>query len=85
MAAKCGESELDGAYQSRSLSDFGAVSLIWGAFWGFLLQQKMTPGILVGTVPEDEAWWKMWVRALVGVGLVIPWLVLGLALALTPA
>ena len=37
LAAKCGASELNDAYQSRSLSDFGAVSMIWGAFWGFLI------------------------------------------------
>lgn len=56
--------------------------MIWGAFWGFLLQQKLTPGILCGTVPEDEAWWKKWVRTLVAVGLLVPWALLTLLFAL---
>ena len=76
LEEKCGVKILDEAYQSRSLSDFGASSMVWGAFWGLMLQQTLTPRIIDGTVPSDEACWKKWVRALVAIGLIIPWLMI---------
>ena len=54
------------------------MSIIWGAFWGFLIQQQLTPEILRGTVPANEAWYTKWLRVLVACGLVIPELVLAL-------
>ena len=37
IIAKCGKDALDGAYQSHSLSDFGPVAFIFGAFYGLLM------------------------------------------------
>ena len=59
--------------------DFGTDICIWGAFWGILLQQKFTKGIISGEV-KAEAWWKPFARAVVAVLTVSPALVLAFVL-----
>jgi len=55
------------------LTDLGADTCIWGAFWGILLQQKFSRGIISGEV-KDEAWWRPYARAAVAVATVSPFL-----------
>ena len=40
--------------------------------WGLLLQAKFTPGIISGTVPKDEAWWKQHLRHFIALLISIP-------------
>ena len=45
---KCGPEMLEGAFQVRSLSDFGVTAVPLGAFYGLVAQQRFTPGIIYG-------------------------------------
>ena len=71
IAEKCGASSLQGAFQARSLSDYGAVAAIWGGFYGLIAQQKYSPGIIEGRL-ETEPWWKKFARLGIAILLLIP-------------
>jgi energy-converting hydrogenase Eha subunit E len=74
LIEKCGANSIEGAYQARGLTDFGACVGIWGAFWGILLQQKYTPGIIAGTVKNDTCCRSL-LRCLVALGVALPFIV----------
>ena len=59
------------------MADFGATAAIWGCFHGLLAQAKLTPGIIAGTVSEDEKWWHKVLRLLVAGLCALPWTILG--------
>ena len=69
---KCGPEAIEGAFQARSLADFGVTAVPLGAFYGMVCQQRFTPGILYGKVPESEAWYKKLFRIATAILLCVP-------------
>ena len=78
ITEKCGADELNGAFQARGLLDFAQDSAIWGCFWGILLQQKVTPGIVSGEL-DEEGWLRAFLRAGVTVLVFLPAFILAIA------
>ena len=76
IAKKCPGSNLDNAFQAKSLSDFGRDASLFGCFYGILIQRWLTPGILDGTVSDSEAWWKKFARFAISVLVSSFWLAL---------
>ena len=55
IAAKCGGIQaLEYGFEYRGLNDFGDISPIFGAIYGLLASQQLTPGLLSGKVAEDS-------------------------------
>ena len=80
LIEQCGEDALNGAYQDRSLKDFGLILRWWGAFYGLWFQIMYTPRILV---LNQEArndtidYMRALFRLLVAFLFTIPWIWLG--------
>ena len=72
MSEKCGIKSLVGAYQARSLTDFGDIASIFGAFIGLILMQKVAPGAISGSLSEDSIFKKVARLCVAGI-LMIPW------------
>ena len=56
----------------NTLLDIGNIFYCLGAFYGLLMQQIDTPGIIWGTL-EDDSFLKMVARFLVSITLIIPY------------
>lgn len=71
----CGVKSVDDAFQSRALSEFGGVSLAFGAFFGLLLQHWQNPK-LIASGPQNDSNWRVAGRFGMTVLLSTPWVAL---------
>ena len=60
--------------------DFASLILIFAAFWSLLLQQKFTPGIICGNLPEDEPVLRKFARIGVAFLIILPAIILKICL-----
>lgn len=80
----CGAGSLTDAFQNRGLSQFGIISLAFGAFFGILLQHWQNPK-LIASGPENDTNLRIAGRFGMAALLTTPWIIIQIIFEFTSA